>query len=157
KDYVRTVMIPAEEAQETVRSTLTDLEKRGQDDLAHEGIPANKVEIDLAVDLRYVGQSYELTIPYNGDIADAVNAFHAAHERRFGYCDFGERVQVVNVRLKARGIADLPVLEQQTALSGVIPEPHMMRDAFFTGADHPAHYKVPVYERHTLQPGGALV
>lgn len=157
KDYVRTIMLLAEEAQDTVRSTITDLEKQGRDDLAREGIPTHKMVIEHAVDLRYVGQSYELTVPYNGDITDAVNAFHAAHERRFGYCDFGERVQVVNVRLKARGLADRPVLEQQTALSGATPEPLLTRDAFFAGTAHPVSYKVPVYERNALQPGGTLV
>jgi len=156
KDYVRTIMILAEEAQDMIRSTLTDLEQQGRSDLAQEGISADKIVIERYVDLRYVGQSYELTLPFDGDISSTAQNFHAAHERRFGYCDFGERVQVVNVRLKARGIAPSPVLKQHKVLSGASAEPIMRRSAIFAGVEHPVLHKVPVYERSALQPGGTL-
>ncbi|HLZ58351.1 MAG TPA: hydantoinase/oxoprolinase family protein, partial [Ktedonosporobacter sp.] len=113
KDYVRTIMVPAEESQKLVNSTLAELEEIGRRDLAREGIPAEQIVIEPSLDLRYVGQSYELNIPFEGDMVDASAAFHRAHERRFGYSDPNERIQVVNVRLKARGLNTYPALERQ--------------------------------------------
>lgn len=156
KDYVRTVMVLIEEAQDVVSSTLAALEKQGRTDLTREGVSDKNIVIERYLDLRYVGQSYELTIPFEGDSVQAANLFHATHERRFGYNDPNERVQVVNVRLKARGIVNPPVLERQSMRSGVVVEPKMTRKIIFASTDGPATHDVPVYERIALQPGATF-
>ena len=46
-------------------------------------------------DLRYEGQSFELTVPLGGDVAAA---FHRAHEERYGYADRQRAVELVAVR-----------------------------------------------------------
>jgi N-methylhydantoinase A len=46
-------------------------------------------------DLRYAGQSFELTVPLQGDLADA---FHRAHEERYGYADRDREIELVAVR-----------------------------------------------------------
>jgi N-methylhydantoinase A len=46
-------------------------------------------------DLRYVGQSFELTVPLEDDLAAA---FHGAHESRYGYADPERPVELVAVR-----------------------------------------------------------
>jgi N-methylhydantoinase A len=46
-------------------------------------------------DLRYRGQSFELTVPVGDDLADR---FHRAHEERYGYADRGREVELVAVR-----------------------------------------------------------
>ncbi len=48
-----------------------------------------------AVDLRYRGQSFELTVPLEGD---PVESFHRAHEERYGYADRGRQIELVAVR-----------------------------------------------------------
>jgi N-methylhydantoinase A len=157
KDYVRTVMVSAEQAQNTVVSTLEELEQQGYTDLIQEGIAPAHIKIERYVDLRYVGQSYELTLPFEGDIAKAANDFHTAHERRFGYCDHGEQVQVVNVRLKSRGVTTAVVLKQHELLSETVAQPIRTRQAIFISHEQqPVSYEVPVYERATLQPGATL-
>jgi N-methylhydantoinase A len=45
--------------------------------------------------LRYRGQSFELTVPVQEDLADA---FHRAHEERYGYADRSREVELVAVR-----------------------------------------------------------
>jgi N-methylhydantoinase A len=157
KDYVRTVMVLIEEAQEVVASALDELESQGRADLLHEDIPPEKIVIERYLDLRYKGQSYELTIPFTGDLTRAANDFHAAHERRYGYCDPNERVQVVNVRLKARGLATAPVLEQLEMVRGGCAEPVMRRKVTFAESEQPATYEVPVYERPALLPGYTFI
>jgi N-methylhydantoinase A len=46
-------------------------------------------------DLRYAGQSFELTVALGGDLAEA---FHRAHEERYGYADRARPVELVAVR-----------------------------------------------------------
>jgi N-methylhydantoinase A len=46
-------------------------------------------------DLRYAGQSFELTVPLEDDLA---GAFHRAHEARYGYADPARPVELVAVR-----------------------------------------------------------
>jgi N-methylhydantoinase A len=50
---------------------------------------------DGEADLRYRGQSFELTVPLGGDLAAE---FHRAHEGRYGYADRGREVELVAVR-----------------------------------------------------------
>ncbi len=156
KDYVRTVMVAAEQAQEDVRDAIAELEEQGRRELAHEGIADEKISIEHFLDLRYFGQSYELTIPFDGDMERATNDFHATHERRFGYSDPNERVQVVNVRLKARGLITHPQLEEQEVTREAIVEPIMTRNVTFASLRGPVNRDVPVYERRDLQVGSAV-
>jgi N-methylhydantoinase A len=46
-------------------------------------------------DVRYRGQSFELTVPLGGDVAEE---FHRAHENRYGYAERGREVELVAVR-----------------------------------------------------------
>jgi N-methylhydantoinase A len=46
-------------------------------------------------DLRYAGQSFELTVPLQDDLA---GAFHRAHEDRYGYADRNRAIELVAVR-----------------------------------------------------------
>jgi N-methylhydantoinase A len=50
---------------------------------------------DGAADLRYAGQSFELTVPIQPDLAEA---FHRAHEQRYGYADRRRPVELVAIR-----------------------------------------------------------
>jgi N-methylhydantoinase A len=46
-------------------------------------------------ELRYRGQSFELTVPLGGDLAER---FHRAHEERYGYADREREVELVAIR-----------------------------------------------------------
>ena len=63
-------------------------------------------EFSAALDLRYRGQSYELTVPLALPVTPsallaAESAFHAAHAQRYGYAMEGEPVESVTLRLRA--------------------------------------------------------
>jgi N-methylhydantoinase A len=61
-----------------------------------------------SADLRYAGQSFELTVPIQVDLAEA---FHRAHEDHYGYADRGRDLELVAVRTaetRARPEFDLP-------------------------------------------------
>jgi N-methylhydantoinase A len=60
-----------------------------------------------AADLRYAGQSFELTVDA-ADLAHLHGRFHDAHERRYGYRMESEAVQIINLRVTAIVGADVP-------------------------------------------------
>jgi N-methylhydantoinase A len=73
----------ADERRDSVRSYVCPLEEAGELPAAGEA------------DLRYQGQSFELTVPLQPDLAEA---FHRAHEARYGYADRERRLELVAVR-----------------------------------------------------------
>jgi N-methylhydantoinase A len=76
-------LVASEERRDAVRSYLVPLAEAGE--LAPEG----------EADLRYAGQSFELTLPLQDDLADA---FHRAHEEVYGFADRRREVELVAVR-----------------------------------------------------------
>ena len=64
------------------------------------------VSVELSADLRYRGQSHELTVSLiDGHHAHAVReAFHRAHRERFGFASPDVAVEVVTARAKARHV-----------------------------------------------------
>jgi N-methylhydantoinase A len=67
-------------------------------------------EIEPAVDMRYAGQGYELTVAWPGDITAAVSAFRDAHARRYGHASFDRTVELTVVRARARVRRETPSL-----------------------------------------------
>ncbi len=78
--------------------------------LAAEGYPADRVEVRRLADVRYRGQNSELTIPLQagaitpGHLQQLEADFAAEHEKTYGYRSPRETVQIVNVRVVARGL-----------------------------------------------------
>jgi N-methylhydantoinase A len=77
--------------------------------LAAESVPADRVEIALACDVRYVGQYHELTVDWlaeeveGDDLSGVAKRFHDAHDRHYGYALADTPLELVNVRAVARG------------------------------------------------------
>jgi N-methylhydantoinase A len=95
KDYSRTLLVDAAGSARVVTTTLKQLHKTAKDELRAEGFSGREIEFTDFVDLRYRGQSYELTV---GLSPDFIESFHRAHERRYGYANRGRAVELVNVR-----------------------------------------------------------
>jgi N-methylhydantoinase A len=56
---------------------------------------AGELPAEGEADLRYRGQSFELTVPLEDDLA---GAFHRAHEAQYGYADEEREIELVAVR-----------------------------------------------------------
>jgi N-methylhydantoinase A len=117
KDYSQTILHPlaAGEADfaHWLRPALALLQARAMAEMAAERHDPALVDLSWSLDLRYVGQSHELTIPYwPGDdkVTALVNRFHAAHERRYGYGRAEAAVEAVTLRLSAIAPAAVPTL-----------------------------------------------
>ena len=157
KDYVHTIMRPLTGSGDIIAASLARLVEQGRHDLIEEGCAEERVVIERALDLRYVGQSYELTVPFD-DGADMASAFHRAHAQRFGYSDEREPVQVVSVRVKARGRVDAPRLPRHPQDEvAARAEPYERRRVAFAGADgRLGWHETPIYLRERLTPGAAF-
>ncbi len=72
--------------------------------------------------LRYVGQGYELKIPFppgtigQKQLADIWNGFHEAHKREYGHFFSDNRIEIVNVRVV--GVGRMPKIDKLTAPAG---------------------------------------
>lgn len=95
KDYSRTLLIDANSSERKLKVAFRELHKQGQEELAREGFKKAEIQSRDFVDLRYRGQSYELTVPLAPRFVDH---FHKVHERRYGYSNPGRDVELVNVR-----------------------------------------------------------
>ena len=112
RDYSQTVLqVMSEETAVTLREVLKKMVGQARGDLRSEGIHAPAMTFVPSVDLRYVGQSFELSVPYGDDI---VAAFHKAHEARYGHALHDRPVEVVTVRLQAIGAVEKPVMEPES-------------------------------------------
>jgi N-methylhydantoinase A len=156
KDYVHTLMLPADTAQEQITLLFDELAAQGRADLEQEGFATEQITLDHFLDLRYQGQSYELMIPYSAAVAEAVECFHTAHAQRFGYSSPGEPVQVVNVRLKAHAAATRPELARRELDHTATATPTRTQSVVFAGSTGTNHHDTPIYARDTLVPGVAL-
>src|SRR2546430_11180222 len=79
-----------------------------------EGVPADRMRITRGVEVRYLGEAHEITVPAGApfDAAAAAAAFHDAHERLYGYAyRAGEVVELVNWKVTGLGLIDRPPLE----------------------------------------------
>ena len=115
RDYSMTLMLsgsplPLAEA----RRAADGLIEQGRADMEAMGA-GDGVEVVTSLDLRYRGQSFELTIPYDREghgqetAAGLAAAFHKAHDARFGHAHDDRAIEIVTarVRLEAPGAADL--------------------------------------------------
>ncbi len=106
KDYSFTIMKNGLNVTADELSTLfEDLEKSGLDDLSKEGISQENVSLERYLDMRYEGQSYEIIVPFGPDYIDR---FHRLHEKTYGYQNEDKMVEIVNIRLRARGAPEKP-------------------------------------------------
>ena len=142
-DRSRTVLRAAHEiSAEQLDAWLEGLERACRATL---GLAADsKCVSESGLALRYRGQSYELAIP--GDVNDPVDAFHAAHERRFGWKLPEHEVQLVHVRVRVT--APAPEINEhrdpQGAVGTMAPIAH--QTAIFDGDAH----DTPIIARSSL-------
>jgi N-methylhydantoinase A len=148
KDFSRTILLPVDSSQSAkavLQKEFAVMEKSAVRDMRSEGFAPRQIRIERLLDMRYVGQAYELNVSANGDF---VAAFHREHERRYGYSDWKRAVEVVNVRARAVGATPKPSLPKvaaggANASAAVAGE----REVFFSGRAT----KIRVYDRSRLR------
>jgi len=88
----------ADFSEAVVTQKLQALAASGTQELVAEGVAVADVETDFSLDLRYRGQSYTLSLPWQG-LGVTASAFHVAHEQRYGH-RLDAAVELVNLRCR---------------------------------------------------------
>lgn len=154
ENFVAPMPMPLGDArlEEALERGVTTLSAKAERWFIEEDVLPHRRVTDLMLDLRYVGQNFELSVPLDdvmqGPEAIAA-AFHAAHDRTYGFHNAQAPVELVCMRLVAT--ARLPHAET----SGEVPRPNPAlpvgeRRVVFTREDS---VMAPVYDREALHPG----
>lgn len=110
-------------------------------DMLAEGFTPDQVMFAPQIDARYVGQAYELTVPYS---ISYTQAFHQAHEERYGYALPDRPVEAVTARVQVVGMVEKPTFAREP-VSDVTVQP-IRKSAELT-----------YYDRDMLYPGARFV
>jgi len=113
------------------------------------------------MDLRYFGQSYELTIPTSKSFTEKVlhqtiENFHKKHMTIYGYAVKDEPVELVNIKLIAVGLVEKPKLEEKSLL-GQKPSKNAIiakRKVFFEQDN--GYDEISIYGREKLKAGNVI-
>jgi N-methylhydantoinase A len=156
-DYVRSRLDPLEGlTPATMLAQFDEMVAAARADLREEGFADESIELDYALDMRYRGQGYEVTVVVspadvaNGDLATIRKSFDSEHLDRFGHAAPDEPVEVVSYRITGRGrVPEVRLLEHA-------PAGRLLREAEVER--RPARFgdevlECPVYARDLLDVG----
>jgi len=124
------------------------LEREARAELRRDRLATEAASSERGLDVRYVGQSYELTIPWEETFQER---FHRMHERAYGYADPGRALEVVNLRLRLTIPTPQPPFRRMRHAKAARPNGALIRrrSVWFGGRSYPT----PLYERTRLAPG----
>jgi N-methylhydantoinase A len=125
---------------------FSNMSKQAEQILIEEGVP--EPQILKYIDIRYKGQSYELTVPYTDDF---LKTFHQAHQQLYSYSLDDDYCEIVNLRVTAIGKSPGLKLEKRKK----VPEDAKIfyrKEVYFNGM----HQEFCIYLRPELMPGNRL-
>ncbi|MBE0701581.1 MAG: hydantoinase/oxoprolinase family protein, partial [Afipia sp.] len=135
---------------------LKTLEDDGMKIVLGAGVPEDQIRVTRSVDMRYLGQGYEIRVPFDADVVDAallaqiLRNFEAEYARFYGRLCDGVPVETVNWRVVISGPRlDLGHVKPPRYHETTTPDrPYATRPLSFD-ADAPA-VMTPVYRREDL-------
>jgi N-methylhydantoinase A len=142
RDYVSPYLSPLDDADAAEsEKRFARMESMAEGDLT---VP----EHTRRADLRYRGQSFELTVEADS-LEKLEDRFHAAHERRYGYRMEEEAVELVNLRLISTVPVEKPELDE--------PDPTSEASAGKRKANFDGEWvEVPVLDREKMGQGSEV-
>jgi N-methylhydantoinase A len=161
-DFVRSCVGPLDGiAPDRLANLVREMSDEGERQLLTEGV--SKAVHEIALDLRYLKQYHEVTLPVartaidEGDYQAIAAAFHALHDRLYGYSllEEGTGLELINVRVRSIGRTSRPTL---TSLEEGGPDPGAARKGsrrvFVPETE--SFSDVDVYDGHRLLHGNAI-
>ena len=153
-EYAASMVRPLESVDAgTLAERFREFERAGREELADSG---HEPRFERAVDLRYAGQSFDLRVPVSetldaDTLATVRERFHERHRRRYGHADPEEPVELVAVRLQARGVVEPPELAYTGGDGSLADAQRARRPVVFE-----RERDTPVYDRARLPVGAAF-
>lgn len=153
KDHLKSILKREKDINnDELEQHFSNLTSQCAANMLEEGFSEENIQIFHYLDLRYAGQSYEITIPF-GQRSSWKQAFHQAHEKLYSYHHPDREIEVVNIRAKAVGKAQKLTLTP-LPLQGLDASPAVLfhQDIYFRGQK----FDSPVYDRSRLAPGNLI-
>jgi len=152
KDYSLTLM----KTQENVTAKLLsqrfeEIERKGHKDLGAEGIPDSGIMLEGYLDMRYHGQSYEIMVPFDENY---VERFHVLHEKTYGYRNPDKAIEIVNIRVRARGRPEKPRLQRQKKMGKAPPSEALLGEKLVVFDQH--RMRTKIMARDKLKSGNRI-
>jgi len=114
-DLVQTFFHQVDSLHPSVLSEAIDAQlQRGHDALTADGVEKHQIELVPGLDIRYLGQEYTLTVSFEAEheaewvLTSLHEWFDVAHLERFGHNNPAEQIEVVALRVVARGTSERP-------------------------------------------------
>lgn len=154
-DFVSTLYSPlADLSDEQLSEAYSTLVTQAEEWLRSQEVEVESVELIHSADVRYVGQSFEITttLPTAGahSRAELAEQFHRQYEQIYHYADRTAPVELVNIRVQIVGVTKKPDLHSVMAAD---PSPNgaapARRPVYLDGQ----MVDVAVYNRAELAPG----
>jgi N-methylhydantoinase A len=151
KDYTQTVMLPGDTPITQLHSQISSLIVRAKNEIRAEGFEDEKIYLESALDMRYHGQSYELSVPFT----DRFTAdFHEGHCQTYGYQRPEADLEIVNLRVRGTGRVTSPQILAQ-ALGTADPSAALLEHRpMVLSANHKV--AIPFYHGESLKPGNII-
>ena len=116
RQFSKTVNILKQKAKlPAIEKAFCELELRAVDELRSEGITElelGEISIERRADIRYVGQSFTLSVAWQG-LEQTFAKFASLHQQRYGY-QLDAHTEIVNIQIKPKVLGeqfDLPTLK----------------------------------------------
>ncbi len=158
REYAQTYRAPLTAAGlRDVEATFAALEEEASAWLASAGVASDETTLDYALDVRYVGQNYSVTIPTqrNADDASVKAAFDAAHQQRYSHSAPDEAAEIIAARASISGRRAKPVLAPVPPGTGA-PAPASILGRRPVRFDPRNEIDATVYDRAGLRAGDVL-
>jgi N-methylhydantoinase A len=154
RDFVRTRVSPTAGLRiSDIRASLQELVRQGETELAD--FPEEQRRYVASLDMRYVGQSFELSVPVSLDVQSMAvleRAFNDVYAARYGAAT-GRSIEIVSYRIAAFGLSEKPALPALDASARTLRSACTgTRSGIFNGLAQ----QVQVFDRDRLPVGEAM-
>jgi N-methylhydantoinase A len=159
RDVAQSVLLPVPAGKESkfhdlfgsLEQRFARLDRVARSELRREGFAAERARVERWLDLRYQGQSYELSVPFTKGFRENL---HCEHEKAYGYAHRGRPLEIVNLRLRLVIATPKPRLQARKPTTTHDARAALVKTkpVWFGSKAHPT----PIYSRERLSPGGRL-
>ena len=159
ESFVKTCRTAIDSNLRSVQEAISELKIKAKKWFSNEGKGKGNKSLLLFIDMRYVGQNYELSINLGNTLTKSnlpnktvlKNLFFEAHKRSYGHFDPLAAIEIVNIRLRA--ISELDCRLSIISNNKKSPKPIKITQVWF---DNKKAKSTKVFERSSLPSGFSL-
>lgn len=161
-DYVQTLSRDEKTpSPENLWRILHEMDNNALEQLNREGISKDAIQTEWFVDVRFVGQSYEIVTPVpkksnysKDDLEEIRKKFVELHQRTYTFGSLEEPTEFVNLRVVALGMSpEIKLPRDEKGEKDPKKAEKESRDVYFHGE---GMVECPIYERDLMKPGNEV-